>query len=653
MERKITLKKITLSNWRSINSEVNFNEGLTTISGANGVGKSSIMKAWMWLLTSIPHPNENVNFNLFDCRVPLTPETPKASVKAVIDLNGVEYTLEKRAEAKFTRKRSTNEWEKASSDNYEIYIDEIETTATNFKAWVETNICPMDMLRYCVDGGFFINLINDDKVKARQVLENIIGEIHPEDMKGDYSILLEDMRKFNIPQIEERTKGELKPLRARMIEIPAIIESKQKTLSEYEQIDFETIIQHINSVSKEIEDIDNRILGNGKAIQPILGKRNEILDIINAKLVNLNEVKVAYNISARAKIDAIKRKIDEIKRFNSCVDKDNAERTNKKNFLYNKIQLNEDEIRRLEVRREELIKERDTIKERVFQDDTCSYCGQELPYEMLESAKSKFSERKIKDLEDVVLRGKNNNIEIDRVKSIIESIKEEISLIPAPVTVVGTSELEDELAKANSEFIPFEETSEYTLLSQEIEGLKAILPEIPKEDNETLTSYKKECMGKLNELNRKYGLKVKVDQLKEEIGNLREELKGIGITIARLEGKIDKCKEYTQEKADIISFRVNDRLSETELSMWSIQKDGTLVPDMVLKGKNGVKYGSLNFAHQIRSSIELQQLFMNHYKICLPIFIDEAAVFSSSNVPSIDTQTVFLYASDSPYLIVE
>ena len=121
----------------------------------------------------------------------------------------------------------------------------------------------------------------------------------------------------------------------------------------------------------------------------------------------------------------------------------------------------------------------------------------------------------------------------------------------------------------------------------------------------------------------------------------------------RLEGKIDKCKEYIQEKADVISFRVNGRLNDCVIDMWSTQKDGTLVPDTVLRGKDGVKFGSLNFAQQIKSKIELQMLFLRHFGISLPLWVDEATVFDSSNKPSFDNQTIFLYASDSPFLTIK
>lgn len=652
MEKKITLKEITLSNWRGQNHKVVFDD-VTRLSGKNGVGKSSVMKAFYWMLTSFPHPNETTNFNLFDCRVPLTVDTPKACVKAVLDIDGVEYSIERRAEAKFVKKRGTCEYEKAGSDSYELYIDGIETSATNFKAWVEANLCPVDMLKYCLDGGFFVNLVDEDMRKSRKVLEAIIGEIKDEDMKGDYSVLAEDLKKYTIEQIEERSKNEMRPWKSRMSEIPAIIESSEETLAEYSRIDFDTILKEIEDNKKKIEDIDAKILGNGKAIEPILGRRDEILEIINFKTLSLNDSRMAYLAKESAEINALKAKIDEIKKMNATVEATNLANDRKKRELTDRIARYEAEVARLETRRENLLKDKDAVKARVFEGATCAYCGQELPSDMLDKAKEKFNATKTRELEDIVTRGRNNNLEIERVKVCIEDAKNELSCVPSHATIVDTTELEAELARLHSAFIPYESTSEYVLLVKEIDDLKSTLPEIPTNDNEALTSAKRVLMNSLDELNRRYGLKYKADEIRSAIDKLKNELRYVGGEIARLEGKIDKCREYMQEKADIISYRINGRLEECHIDMWSAQKDGSLVPDVVIRGENGVKFGSLNFAHQIRAKIELCRLFASHYGLNLPIWVDEARVFDSSTTPKHDNQTVFLYASDSPFLNIE
>lgn len=650
--KTIKLKKLTLSNFRGQSREVIFNDGRTMVSGINGSGKTTIHASWLWLLSGYTDAINIKNFNLFDCRLPLSQDTPAASVVAEVEIDGEKYLLERRAIAKFVRKRSTNDWEKAASDEYHTFIDSIEMSASDFSRFIERNIGPVELLPFCLDGHFFTELI-EDKNKARKVLEDVVGEVKREDMKGDYSIIDEDMKRYSVEQIEERTKNELRPLKARMLEIPAIIDSKNATLAEYRQVDYDTIMREIEAKKAEIEDIDNRILGNGKAIEPILGRRDEILEIINLKTLSLNDCKVIYLAKESAEINALKVKIDEIKRMNATVDTTNLSFERKKAELTARIARYEAEIARLEARREALINDRDKVKARVFVDETCAYCGQELPLDMQEKARAKFNESRARELEDIVTRGKNNNLEIERVKASIEDAKNELANIPMPSKKVDTTELEAELARLQSSFVPFENTDEYARLVKEIEDLKATMPEIPTNDNEALTSAKRVLMNSLDELNRRDGLKYKADEIWKEIESLKQELRSVGASIAMLEGKIDKCKEFRQEKADIVSFRVNDKLVGCSIDMWSTQKDGTLIPDVVLKGIDGVKFGSLNFSDQIKVRIEMQRLFMNSVGVELPIFIDEYSVFSDNNRPVIDGQSVCLYATNTPYLTVE
>ena len=70
---------------------------------------------------------------------------------------------------------------------------------------------------------------------------------------------------------------------------------------------------------------------------------------------------------------------------------------------------------------------------------------------------------------------------------------------------------------------------------------------------------------------------------------------------------------------------------DASIDMWSMQKDGTLIPDVVLRGKDGVKFGSLNFSDQIKVRIEMQKLFMTSLGLNLATFIDEYSVFSENN----------------------
>ena len=113
------------------------------------------------------------------------------------------------------------------------------------------------------------------------------------------------------------------------------------------------------------------------------------------------------------------------------------------------------------------------------------------------------------------------------------------------------------------------------------------------------------------------------------------------------------CEKWLNERADIISARVNTQLKGFNIEMWSELKNGDRTADCVVMDAHGVPYATLNTAHRIKACIEIQKMFCKYYGIQMPIFIDEAAVFDSSNLPHNDCQTIYLMADDINVLIVE
>ena len=322
--KRITLKKIQLSNFKSLNLEVNFNEGKTTISGMNGIGKTSLASAFYWLLSSYTSPSVPKNYALFDDRVELTHETPLAKVKAWLKVGDYEYTLEKTAEAKFTRSKGSSEWVKAASDNYTMYIDEIETSATQFNEWVNNNICPVAMLPYCLSGDFFSYLVLDDKSKARKVLTELVGEIKNEDFKGDYSCIAEMLERYSASDIIEMSKKKKKPLEDRQNIIPNEIDLKEERLSVLKAMDFSYYEGAIQETKERIEAIDGLLLGNADAIKPILEHNREIENELANLRRTLLDSRIEYEAEQRGHTLVIKAKIDEIKRYNEGIERENA-----------------------------------------------------------------------------------------------------------------------------------------------------------------------------------------------------------------------------------------------------------------------------------------------------------------------------------------
>ena len=87
--------------------------------------------------------------------------------------------------------------------------------------------------------------------------------------------------------------------------------------------------------------------------------------------------------------------------------------------------------------------------------------------------------------------------------------------------------------------------------------------------------------------------------------------------------------------------------------MYSRQKDGEMKPDCVIEGLDGIKYSTMNNSARIKVALEIQDMFCKHYGLSMPVFVDEASIFDSYNIPQFDAQTIYLYASNNDFNVSE
>ena len=650
--KEFKIKKLVLKDFKGQNRTFEPNEHKTFVKGANGVGKTTLYKAFCWLFTSYTDALNAKNHELFDSRLELTHETPEARVSAVIELDGEEYTIERVAKAKFSRKRGSSEWTKDSSDSYSLYIDNIETSASDFASWIGRNIGCVELLPYMLIGERFANLVIDDKKAARKILEQITGEITIDMMRGDYTMIKKDLQKYPIEQLLERYKAQLKPLNQRNNVIDALIETKESELHSFDDIDFNDLETRINEKTKEIAKVDECIADASKALEPLVCEREKLIKEIHAVTVELGDKRIAWESKLSSEISEIKRRIDDVDANNKEIAKKNKIARDEYDLLCATMECKKKQLQTLNAKRDELLKRRDEVKARVFNMEVCAYCGSQLSEYNQDKERKLFNERKEKDLQTIVNEGKVVKEQIDLLNKGISNLAERLTEGFHEIQFENKDELMAEYNFLLEQKTPFEETDVYKTLDLEINYLKSKLSEI-KVDKDEFQVEKSKLMSELQELNREYGKKAVKDGFEREIDLLKLEKRNLGSEIVRIEGCIATIKEYEEERAKIISDKINEKLDDCKIVMYSRQKDGTLKPDCVIESMDGIKYDTLNNSARIRICLSLQRMFCKHYEVNLPIFVDEAAVFDSEHLPIFDAQSVYLFASDDKVLIVE
>lgn len=652
---KVPILDISTSEWKAQNNSVSFSQNLTVIKGDNGVGKSTIMKAWCWLLTGFSDAFSNKNANLFDDSVPSSKDRPLAVVEAhLIAKDGNVHLLKRTAKDKWTRKKGTDEYVKEKSDEYKTYIDEVEYNATDFDAWLCANICDTTVLKYCIDGNFFLTESVDDKKKMRTFLATVVGDVSDDELTGEYNDLfavLAQQPNVDLDIIEKQYRSLVQNTKKRKDEIPALIESEQYRISSYDQTyDFVAIQNGIDSETATIQQCDNQLIGKKEALQPYIDAQTKAIEERTRRQQALDNARTTHdqqNAQMRQQyVDAIAK----AQKANASVDENNRRKQQELDFKKHQLESAQRDLELCQQKRLKLKEEQAQVKARVFTEDKCAYCGQTLPEEAQEAARQRFNEKKEADNRAIVVKGRANNEDIALYQKRIEELSADIAKGIVFDKVQDLTALKAQLDEFDRNMTLFEDTETFDLLFQQVNSV--VIPPIPNQDTDTIVKMKNEAMERLKSLNQQMGVRAIRQKCVETVESLKAEQQELEATAAGYEKILIQLKHYRQEKMEVISRRVNEHLEYASIQMFSVQKDGTIVPDLIIKDKDGISYSTTNGASRILMAVDMQRFFCEKNGIQMPVWIDEASIINPVRLAYLNGQQVIkLMFADCPLTV--
>lgn len=641
--KTVNLIKLTLENWRAQNRVIDFSN-ITEIRGRNKEGKSSVMNAFLWLFTGTDE-FDRTNYQLFDNTIEQTYENSvPASVEAIVEIEENEYVFKKIAKQGWVRPRGRSEYERKGTDDYSFFIDGIEISATQYKQQVETLFAPIDKLKIMLNLRYFLML---DWREMRKQLECMVGEIEESDFKGDYSLISQDLVRYTTDELRTKFKQQKSEIQKNVNGLPKTIEALQANLPDLSEL--EDARYEIDKVKGEIAEIDSKIVGAGDFSKPYIEKRNAELAEINKLQEEYSKSECIYKDNFIDELAKIEKEIREVDSYNADVDKENKKSESDKENAKKELEKMTDLLAGLQKRHEELTEQNKECKARVFTGEKCAYCGQELTEDKLEEARKRFNEQKEKDHAYIVKQGKSNREYLDRTLKCIENLKAEIEKPLEVKPYKDKSLLEAELLRIKNSCIPYNKTTEGLAKLSVIEEKQANLTVVPQQDNLALTIQKKVLLDKIEQLSKKLGLKDQYDTQIKKIQGLQEQLKNNSIELAKVEGKLTKVKEYEEEKAQIVSDKVNENFEYVHIEMSETNKSGEIVPTCIVKDDKGVNALVTNNASKVLCGIFISIAFQEYFGLSLPMFIDNYELFSEDNRPNITRQEIRLIVDNCSF----
>lgn len=655
--KKVTLKKLSVENYKKFEAKEFDFTGRTEVSGRNRQGKTSLMDAYFDVLTGKLADGTLPN----NIRRKVDGEEVDDSVvrELVIDVDGTEYVVQKK-----TKKGK-------SSNTVEYYVNGIKRNKTEYMEILK-RIADPDTIAMCSNARVFLNEIQKATAKARETLGGIAGfsesqfrAEHPEyewikneGVEGD--------------SIEEILKARRRDLRKAKSDVDDIAKQIRKEQSRQVECD--------ETLPAQRDDLLDLLKENEKQ-EKVLCDASREYDRISIELAGLKCSRDALvekaGKTAREKHDRITSLLYTLKS-----DKKNAE---------NKLRLAEMDLEhankgierhkaalaQAKKKYTEALKEKwggDTeltaIRGEEFDPELaiCPTCGQTLPEEQVETAKRKFEFNKqsriSKKLGEKEQFEKNKRTKLEQItedgneaseglKTANETKKEAEAAIETTKKEITSLALEiAETEKEAEKPIPEPDMSddeEYKAVCDKISALEESLNGIGNGENDRalLSNNRHSLEAKLRDVEAK--IKAQTARLEGKANNLeamQEEQKKLSQKQANIQQKVDQLTKYSIEKNKALAAVINPHFKHFQFQFLDYTQDGEPMETCRMIC-NGIDYANgLNHSDRILCDIDLVMGLQEINDLRLPVWVDDTESINSDRIPRLDTQMILLKVSD-------
>lgn len=655
--KKVTLKKISVENYKKFEAREFDFSGRTEVSGRNRQGKTSLMDAYFDVLTGKLADGTLPN----NIRRKVDGEEVDDPVvrELVIDVDGTEYVIQKK-----TKKGK-------SSNTVEYYVNGIKRNKTEYMAILK-RIADPDTIAMCSNARVFLNEIQKATAKARETLGGIAGfsetQFRAEHPEYEW-IKSEGVEGDSIEEILKARRRELRKAKSDVDDIAKQIRKEQGRQVECDE-----------TLPAQRDDLLDLLKENEKQ-EKVLSDASREYDRISIELAGLKRSRDALVEKAGKSIRENHDRITSLL-YTLKSDKKNAENKLRlaemdlehanKGIERHKAALAQAKKKYTEVLREKWDGDTELTEIRGKEFDPaaaiCPTCGQALPEEQVETAKRKFGFNKqsriAKKLEEKEQFEKNKRAKLEQItedgneaseglktanetkkeaEAAIEATKKEITSM-----ALGIAETEKEAEKP----IPEPDMSgneEYKAVCDKISALEESINGIGNGENDrTLLSNNRHSLeAKLRDVEAK--IKTQTARLDEKANNLealQEEQKKLSQKQANIQQKVDQLTEYSIEKNKALAAVINPHFKHFQFQFLDYTQDGEPMETCRMIC-NGIDYANgLNHSDRILCDIDLVMGLQEMNDLRLPVWVDDTESVNSDRIPGLDTQMILLKVSD-------
>lgn len=642
---QIKLKKLHLENFKGFKeAEVEFYQR-TKVSGANGLGKSTLAAAYMWLFWNIDYKlSSNPNVRRKIGRQPINDVL--VSVEAVLDIDGKEVT------AKKVQKRSIKKDGSFTDDNT-YFINDAPKTLRDFNEYFGFD---MDVFKLCSNVNAFLA---QNAKKMREFLFGLVEDVSDLDVAGRFDelkALVPLLEKYTVDELMAMNKASITKITKEQNGIPAAIAENKRYL--VDDVDSAELELQKNALEEQISEIRTQ-MDDSEAARAVWQKKSN----------HIMELQFRKSDMERQAMDKLREERYAVQRMADTADRGFNDAVREHSDAERRIALLEKENERREQQKKELLAKWKAEKANVFHeisaaDLLCPYCGQLLPEDLkarkiagYESEKAAFLKEKQEILSGIEKSGKKLKEEINANIAMIAELRTKIEEAKEEKMRFNKekSEAMDKLAVLPQ--VPdMSGNQEYEALCLEIQKREDAL----KEEN-TGANYRTVLRGQLEEAERELtGVKGKLLAIsknadyEQRIEELEESRLILEQKKADCEQIIELLNQLDEKKNTLLVDAINAHFRYVKWDLFSRAKNGSYRKDYCKPIIEDKDYGDdTNTGLEILARLDIAMTAQRATGIYCPIFLDFGESIDSWRIPKGESQLIVLCRTDNQELTIE
>lgn len=654
--KKIILKSLALVNFKGVRDfSIAFNDGITTVCGDNGTGKTTLYDAYLWLLFGKDSTGRSDGANGFNVKTTGEDGKPiyrlEHSVTAVLEVDGKEIKLQRSLVEKWQKVNGTTE--EVMKDETQYFINDVRTgTKKEYQAEI-SEIIPEDVFRMITNPYYFTSLSAETQ---KDMLLEMVGNIDDEEVAAtdpDFLALLDQINGTSLAKWAREIAAKKKACNDALATIPASIETAQKLMPDSE--DWGTLEKQLKEVQDRVKEIDAQIADKSALNDEAYKRKMALMKQQADKRMKLQDRENTIRMEANAAHNKALSDIQQMENELSIIQNNLNNYRNDKMNVDGKIDELNDKL--VEMREQFKAVAKEQFPEPSGDVLVCPTCGEPYKGENLENAIAKlrgnFELSKSKRQKDIQTKGKQYKAEYDRaveqqtkltgliakLEDDALEIKGNIEIKKNNIPVAGNA---DEAIANDKECI--------ALRNDIAEIANQLQVEVPQADVSELQSEKADSNADIADINKRLGKRAMIERVNKEIADLEEKRIANNQAKADLEKWEDVYLRFQKAKDEVLMQRINGLFNVVSFSFVKEQKNGgekVTCYCMV----NGVPYADVNACGKVNAGLDIINAICATKGISAPIFIDNRESFNQI-IPTI-SQIVNLKVSNDKSLTIK